>query len=70
MSVGIRSSRDLVQPGVSLCCRGDRSGELEEIARDFSSSSFLTLLSWMASVGLPETDDRLGDGGEWGKPSK
>ena len=23
------------------------------------------LLSWMASVGLPETDDRLGDGGEW-----
>ena len=41
--------------------------ELEEIARDF----FLFLpLSWMASVGLPETDDRLGDGGEWGKPSK
>ena len=40
--------------------------ELEETARDF----FLLPLSWMASVGLPETDDRLGDGGEWGKPSK
>ena len=45
---------------------------LEWGARGDSSRffAFLTLLSWMASVGLPETDDRLGDGGEWGKPSK
>ena len=31
---------------------------------------FFLLIVVDGEVGLPETDDRLGDGGEWGKPSK